>query len=114
MTGEHWVLPAELRELADSGEKGIVEEVLTVFQSDTAERIAAMRAAGNRGERDELRKQGHALKGSSGQVGATALAVLCRSLEMTAATAGEPELAEIVERIDREFQQVARQMQAAG
>ena len=43
-----WVLPEELRQLAESDED-LVKEVLAVFRSDTAERIARLRAALDRG-----------------------------------------------------------------
>lgn len=112
MTAQSWMLPEELRQLADSGETGLVAEVLAVFQSDTAERVAAIRAAADAGNRVELRKQGHALKGSSGQVGAAALAGLCKSLEASAATASLPEIAAIVAAISAEFDEVCRQIRA--
>ena len=111
MTARPWVLPEELRQLSEGGDAGIVQEVLTVFQSDTAERVAAIRAASAAGDRATLRKQGHALKGSSAQVGALALAGACKALEDTALSAPAADLAEIVAKIDREFQDVCRQMQ---
>jgi HPt (histidine-containing phosphotransfer) domain-containing protein len=110
MTARSWMLPEELRQLADSGETGLVEEVLGVFQTDTAARVEDMRAASAAADRATLRTQAHALKGSSAQVGALALADICKTLEDTALHAPPPELAELVARIDREFQDVCRQM----
>lgn len=114
MTEQSWTLPEELRQLAESGEAGLVEEVLSVFQSDTAERIAAMRAASARDDRTEIRKQAHALKGSSGQVGAAGLAERCRALEISAGTVSAAELAEMVAGIGREFETVSRQISASA
>jgi HPt (histidine-containing phosphotransfer) domain-containing protein len=114
MTGDRWVLPAELRELAECGETGIVQEVLTVFVSDSTERISAMRAACAPLDRERLRKQGHALKGSSGQVGAVALAALCKALETTAEAASHDEITALIGRIDGEFREIARAMEQAG
>lgn len=114
MTGPHWALPPELRELADCGDAGIVQEVLTVFRSDTKERIAAMRSAWESADRNEVRKQAHALKGSSGQVGALPLSALCKTLESAALAAPTPEVGELLERIEREFQGVASLMAQVG
>jgi two-component system, sensor histidine kinase and response regulator len=106
MTAESWILPEELRQLAESGEAGLVEEVLDVFVKDTEERIAAMQAALTAMDREKLRKQGHALKGSSAQVGAMGLAELCRTLEATALTVTPAEIAGVVAEIAREFGKV--------
>jgi len=111
MTAESWILPEELRQLAESGETGLVEEVLGVFLKDTEERIAAMQVAMAATDREKLRKQGHALKGSSAQVGAMGLAELCRTLEATASTATPAELAAVVAEIGREFSKVRQKIE---
>ncbi len=112
MMAQSWVLPEELRQLAESGDAEIVQEVLSVFQSDTAERLAAMRAASADGDRVAIGRQAHAVKGSSGQVGALALAEICRRLETSAAAASPAEVDDLISRIERELQSVCRQMQA--
>ena len=113
MTAESWILPEELRELAESGEAGLVEEVLAVFLTDTAERFAAMQQASAAMDRETLRKQGHALKGSSAQVGAMRLADLCKTLEATAPTAAPGDLAAVVADIGREFGKVREKISEA-
>jgi two-component system, sensor histidine kinase and response regulator len=110
MTAESWILPEELRQLAESGETGLVEEVLDVFVKDTEERIAAIQAALAAMDREKLRRQGHALKGSSAQVGAMRLADLCRTVEGTAATATPAEIAGVVAEIAREFGKVRQKI----
>src|SRR4051812_39191703 len=111
MNSDLWSLPEELRALADGGDDDLVKEVLSVFQSDTEDRVKTMRAACGTGDREELRKQAHALKGSSAQVGALAMAKLCQTLETTARTADAAELERLVGEIDREFGEVRAQMQ---
>jgi HPt (histidine-containing phosphotransfer) domain-containing protein len=110
VTAESWILPEELRQLAESGEAGLVEEVLGVFLHDTEERIGAMKAAAAAMDRENLRRQGHALKGSSAQVGALGLAGLCKSLEGTAMTATPAEITAIVAEIEREFEAVRKKI----
>jgi histidine phosphotransfer protein HptB len=107
MTSDSWVLPEELRALAEGGDDDLVKEVLSVFQSDTAERLHAMRATT---DREELRKQAHALKGSSGQVGAIGLSKICQTLETNARAAQPDELQKLVAEIESEFAIVKKQM----
>src|SRR5512133_1964444 len=106
-----WVLPDELRQLAESDE-GLVKEVLDVFQTDTSDRLAKLRAALDRNDLAQARNQAHAIKGSSGQVGATEVAALCRELETLALTSDPGSLWELLGRIEAEFAYVCRAMSA--
>jgi HPt (histidine-containing phosphotransfer) domain-containing protein len=114
MTSESWVLPEELRMLAEGGDDDLVKEVLAVFQSDTGERVAKMRAACAAENREEVRKQAHALKGSSGQVGAMGLSKICQALEMKAREASREEIETLVGKIEGEFLKVRGEMRAGA
>jgi histidine phosphotransfer protein HptB len=107
-----WVLPDELRQLAEHGESGLVQEVLAVFQSDTAERLRKVLIAIANNDRSEVRHQSHAIRGSAGQVGAHAVAALCHSLESLAPTAGPAELQDLARRAETAFAEVVRDMNA--
>ena len=111
MSSEPWVLPEELRQLAESDED-LVNEVLSVFQSDTADRIRKLRAALAQDDRQQVRHQAHAIKGSAGQVGATDVSELCRQLELYALTAETPVLHDLMERLEASFADVCRAMSA--
>jgi len=100
-----WTLPNALQELALCGEREIVAEVLTLFQSDTESRLAVLRDAVGSGDRHEARAQAHSLKGSALQVGANALAESCREMEMTAETC--PDLLRLLGEIERRFAMVS-------
>ena len=104
-----WVLPDELRQLAES-DKGLVKEVLSVFRSDTAERIAKLRAALDRGDRVTVKNQAHAVKGSAGQVGAAEVSELCRKIEFQAVASDEAVLRALVAQLDTAFASVCREM----
>jgi HPt (histidine-containing phosphotransfer) domain-containing protein len=106
-----WVLPDELRQLAESDE-GLVKEVLAVFLSDTADRIARLRAALERGDRVGVKHEAHAIKGSAGQVGAAEVSALCRDIEYQAVASDEASLRALVARLEPAFASVSRDMSA--
>jgi histidine phosphotransfer protein HptB len=106
-----WVLPEELRQLAESDES-LVNEVLAVFQSDTSDRVRKLRAAVEQNDRIQVRNQAHAVKGSAGQVGALVVSSLCRQLELEALTADQAVLRDVASRLQTEFVSVCRDMNA--
>lgn len=101
-----WSLPESLRELAEEGNEDLVQEVLAVFRTDCTERFGLLRDAMARDDRSKIRNQAHALKGSSAQVGANAMAATCRDIELMAADARADSLAALVERAERQFREV--------
>jgi hypothetical protein len=111
MNSEPWVLPEELRQLAEGGDGDLVREVLTVFHSDTAKRLAMMRAALTANDRTKLKGEAHAVKGSAAQVGAGRVAALCRKMESEASALSEGELDSLLADIETAFADVCRQMQ---
>ena len=111
MPSEPWVLPEELRLLAESDED-LVNEVLSVFQSDTADRLRKLRAALEAGDRQVVKNQAHAVKGSAGQVGAAGVSDLCRQIESQALTADASMLHDLTAQLEAAFADVCREMTA--
>ena len=105
-TAVDWSLPEALQQLAECGERDIVTEVLTLFQSDTESRLKALRSSVEAGDRPRVRAQAHSLKGSAVQVGAIAMADSCRELELTAETC--PEMHSLLEQIESRFVLVSK------
>lgn len=105
-----WSLPEALQQLAVAGEREIVAEVLTLFQSDTESRLQDLRSAVLTGDRKRVRAQAHSLKGSAVQVGANALGQSCRQLEMTAETCLD--LTPLLEEIATRFAAVSKAIDA--
>lgn len=101
-----WSLPEALQQLAMEGEREIVAEVLTLFQSDTETRLQELRASAESGDRQRVRAQAHSLKGSAVQVGANWMAEACREMELTAET--RPELMPLMEEIEARFVAVSK------
>jgi two-component system, sensor histidine kinase and response regulator len=77
-------LPQELLRLAREGEGDLAAEVFALFQSDTTSRLEVLRRAVASGDTGLICAQAHALKGSAGQVGAEAMAEMCRQMEKSA------------------------------
>jgi CheY-like chemotaxis protein/HPt (histidine-containing phosphotransfer) domain-containing protein len=72
---------AELEELADPEDPDWVRGIMAKFIEDAASRLTLLKAAVEMRDAAALRDMAHALKGSSGNVGAQALADLCRTLQ---------------------------------
>jgi HPt (histidine-containing phosphotransfer) domain-containing protein len=106
-----WVLPEELRQLAETDE-GLVKEVLAVFRSDTAERIARLRASLERGDTAGVKSEAHALKGSSGQVGAAGVSTICRQIELQISSSETAAVKDLVAQLQAAFEAVCRDMNA--
>lgn len=77
--------------------EGEYPQLLDTFLHDSEERVKALHMAG--GDTQALRQIAHSFKGSSGNLGAVQLALLCQELEM--ASAGD--IGGLVDQIDREF-----------
>ena len=107
MTGESpersWTLPDSLRELAEEGNEFLVMEVLSVFRSDSTERLEILSRALAAGDRLQIRNQAHALKGSSSQIGADDMAAVCQEMELLAPTAAAGALATLADRAKVHF-----------
>jgi len=112
MSSGPWALPDELRQLAEAGDESLVQEVLTIFRSDTADRIAKLKAAVQADDRSTVRNQAHALKGSAGQIGANELATVCKQVEADALTAPKTALQQLVRQLESAFAEVVRAMPA--
>jgi HPt (histidine-containing phosphotransfer) domain-containing protein len=107
-----WQLPEELRQMAESGDAEIVQEVLTVFQTDTASRLKSLQAALATANTAQVRTQAHSIKGSAGQVGALGFAALCQRIEQEAARGSSEELAALVRELESSFAEVCRAIKA--
>ncbi|MEI9972682.1 MAG: Hpt domain-containing protein [Ignavibacteriota bacterium] len=79
-----WVLPAALQQLQQCGEDLLVEELIAIFQTDTAERLEVLGRAVESADLTTARTESHTIKGSALQVGALKVAEICREMESQA------------------------------
>jgi HPt (histidine-containing phosphotransfer) domain-containing protein len=105
-----WTLPDELQQLALDGGADVVADVIAVFQEDTASRLEVLRKAIRDGNCTTIRAEGHALKGSSSQLGASAMARLCFQMEQMGGSGNVAEAAGLLAQIELHFAEVSRAM----
>jgi len=79
-----WVLPPALLQLQECGEAELVEELMDIFQIDTAERLELLGRAVESGNYSTAGQEAHTIKGSALQVGAVRVADVCRQMELEA------------------------------
>jgi HPt (histidine-containing phosphotransfer) domain-containing protein len=101
-----WVLPEALRQLQECGETELVEELIVIFQSDTASRLEVLARAVETGNYVTARQEAHTIKGSSLQVGAVRFAEACRLMEMEARKDTPSDLAPLFRAMLRSFDEV--------
>jgi CheY-like chemotaxis protein len=82
---------AELKDLAGPDDKAFMAELAGTYLKDLPNRLAAIRAAVEARDAEALRQAAHALKGSSGNIGAQRLQKVCLRLE-DAGRAGSAEV----------------------
>ncbi|WP_053057677.1 PAS domain S-box protein [Rubrobacter aplysinae] len=110
---------AGLRELDDggaAGEQSLVAELAGMFLDDADSRIHTLRSAMDEGRAEQVKEVAHALKGSSGNMGAHDMQELCAELQEAGESgdlAGAPEALEALEaefdRIRPELTHLARE-----
>lgn len=105
-----WTLPEELQQLAQEGAADVVADVIAVFREDTASRLEVLREAIRNGDCISIRAEAHALKGSSAQLGASAMAHTCLQMEQVGNTRNVTEAAGLLAQIQQQFLEVGQAM----
>ncbi|MGE0441256.1 MAG: Hpt domain-containing protein [Gemmatimonadales bacterium] len=90
------------RALQEDGQPDVVTEFIDVFLGDLPTRIDRLREAVAEGKPEGIRAAAHALKGSSGSVGAVHLSGLCAQLEVTARAGSTEGAADLLAAIEPE------------
>jgi len=70
-----------LRGLSTPDGPDVLVEVLGLFAADLPDRIASLDSALSSGDAAQAERAAHAVKGAAGNIGARALADVCRSIE---------------------------------
>ncbi len=103
---------ADLRQLEDEGAGSIVEELIDSFLANTPGRLVTIRGEVAAGRADRVRFLAHALKGSSGVLGACRLADACGGLEEHACSGLDGRSHEYLDRLDWEFERARAELVA--
>jgi HPt (histidine-containing phosphotransfer) domain-containing protein len=105
-TSDLLVLPAALRQLQECGETTLVEELIVIFESDTASRLEVLARALATADNATARQEAHTIKGSALQVGAVPFAEACRQMEMEARKEAPSDLADLYRTMLQRFDEV--------
>ena len=101
----------DLRHLNHGGED-VLRTLVEMFLRETPARLESLRRAAGAGDGDSVARAAHALRGSSGYLGATAMFTMLESIEATGRRGRVTELAAAIERLEAEYESVAVALQA--
>jgi HPt (histidine-containing phosphotransfer) domain-containing protein len=103
---------AGLRGLQEEGEPDILGELIGLFLTDAPPQLVALREAARAGDASSVEQVAHALKGSSGNMGAVRMGAICAELEemgrsekLAAAPVGVSRLEEELGRVRAAFEE---------
>ncbi len=92
-----------LRSLQGEGEPDLVAELAGMFLGDAALRLEELRDAIGRADAAKIRGVAHALKGSSGNMGATRVHEVCAKLEEAGESGNLAAVPRLLERLEEEL-----------
>lgn len=95
-----------IRALQRLGKPDILEKVIDLYFSETPKLLQVMREAVAKGDTEGLRKSAHTLKSSSANIGAQALAALCKELEEMGRINSIENAATVFSEVESEYKKV--------
>ncbi|MDH3977466.1 MAG: response regulator [Gammaproteobacteria bacterium] len=97
--------------LDQTGGNALADRIIDVYENNSAELVENILAALEKGDSEKLRTSAHALKSSSGNVGAERLVGVCREIERAAHNNQLDDIAMHAVRIKQEHDQVLHALQ---
>jgi CheY-like chemotaxis protein len=83
--------------------EAFLAELIDTFLGDAPALVASLRTAHEQGDTEELRRAAHILKSNGQTFGAGGFSELCRALEERARSSQRDGVAELIDRIEREY-----------
>jgi signal transduction histidine kinase/CheY-like chemotaxis protein/HPt (histidine-containing phosphotransfer) domain-containing protein len=102
------VVLQNLRELQLPDGSDVLAKVIELFSEDTPKRLAEIKGIIERGDAAALARSAHALKGSSGNLGASRLVKLAVALEAASLDGNLDKAPDLLARLETEFGQVSQ------
>ncbi len=99
--------------LFDLGGDELLEELADLFLEDVPPRLEALREAIGSGDAPSVGQVAHALKGSSGNMGATRMASICAKLEAVGISEDLTKAPKLLDQLEAEFSRVRPALLAA-
>ena len=104
---------ASLRELQEQGEPDILNELIELFLDEAPAQLSALREAiEGGGDAGPVERVAHALKGSSGNVGAMRVAAVCAELETVGRDRELTRAPELLDQLEVEFDRTRQALNA--
>lgn len=104
-------LLAAVAEVAGDGSQVLLQELIELFQGSVPRRLTEMRQALKGRDLKTVRNAAHSLSGSAGQLGATAMAQTCASIETLAGAGSSKKVRELMDQLDVDFERACRDLQ---
>ena len=98
--------------LQEEGEPDILAELAGMFLDDATHRLEDLREAAEAADTRRVRETAHALKGSSGNLGAKVVAEVCAELEVADESGDVAALPRLLERLEAELGRVRPALEA--
>ncbi len=105
---------AGLRDLQQSGEPDILAELVELFVSDAAPRLAALREAVENGNAEGIERTAHTLKGSAGNMGARRMSDIASELQDAGVSGDLSAAGALLERLEGEYKRVRPALDELG
>ena len=102
---------AELIELGGEGDPHFVQDLLERFIADAGTRMVSLKEAAAGDRWDEVKKIGHALKGSCMNLGLVQLADLCKGIEAAGAAEQQEEGKKLIAELEIDFADTVQVLQ---
>ncbi|MBR9989401.1 MAG: Hpt domain-containing protein [Gemmatimonadetes bacterium] len=106
--------PEALGRLRQWGGDKLVGDMVGLFLSQAPDRIAAARAGLETGTPTDVQRAVHALRSSSGQIGASRVQALCAEIESRAAGGDLTGVADLLASLEHEFSRYEAGTERAG
>lgn len=106
---EHWI--EGLQSLQEGGEEEVLRDLVEMFLEDGEDRLKKMRAAVREEDAQRLSQEADALKGSSGNMGATGMSRLSSELESVGESEDLVQAHALLDALEEEFGRVRPALQ---
>ena len=104
--------PEVLANLRDLGDAELLAELAGMFFDDATSRLGELREAVEAGDAAGVERVAHTLKGSSGNMGATRMSVICAELQDVGASGELARAPDLLEGLEEEFGRVRPALEA--
>ena len=97
---------------ATGGDREFLQELVDIFLTDAAERVAELKDALSKGEAEDFGRTAHKLKGSSANMGAVGLSDIAKDMEAMGRARSLDSADTLIESLQEELGRVRESLQA--